>query len=222
MVAALCQGEDWAFAELLDRYHPALLRLARLYVQDRSAAEDVVQETWLGVVRGIGRFEGRSSLRTWIFRILVNRARSRRRKVDAMTFSALNDSDRDNYEPAVDPARFGENGHWLVPPCSSDDMPEERLLADEMSRRVRRAVLALPPNQREVVTLRDVEGLTAAEVCGLLELGESNQRVLLHRGRSRVRAALEQYITEEHTLHTSTSRGGHRVGQARLHSRPSL
>src|SRR5918911_4984033 len=198
LLAALRDGDEAAFAELVDRYHAALLRLARLYVSD-AAAEDVVQETWLGLLRGLDRFEGRASLKTWLFHVLVNRARTRAvRDGRTRPLSAIVHLETDTVEPAVDPARFRPAddqwpGHWLLPP-SPDDLPEQRLLAHELRERVRAAVAALPPAQREVVTLRDIEGWTSDEVCQLLELSDANQRVLLHRGRSKVRNALETYL----------------------------
>jgi RNA polymerase sigma-70 factor (ECF subfamily) len=205
LVAALRAGDEAAFVRLVDRYHGSLLRLARLYVAP-AAAEDVVQETWLGVLRALDRFEGRASLKTWLFRILVNRARTRAAR-DARTipFSRLVQLETETTESAVDPARFLSAddpcwpGHWLLPP-SAEELPEQRLLAGELRERVRAAVAALPPAQREVVTLHDVEGWTAHEVCRLLGLSDANQRVLLHRGRSKVRAALESYLVGERCL----------------------
>jgi RNA polymerase sigma-70 factor (ECF subfamily) len=200
LVDALRGGDEAAFITLVERYQAPLVRLARLYVHDRAAAEDVVQETWLAVVRGIERFEGRAALKTWLFRILINRARTRASR-DAQSFSLASLPDPEAFsEPAVPPARFRPSddprwpGHWLVAP-SADDLPEERLLADELVGRVRAAVAELPPTQRAVVTLRDIEGLSSTEVCQLLDLTEANQRVLLHRGRSRVRAGLEEYLS---------------------------
>jgi RNA polymerase sigma-70 factor (ECF subfamily) len=201
-VAALRQGDEAAFARLVESYHASLLRLARLYVTD-AAAEDVVQETWLGLLRGLDRFEGRAALKTWLFRILVNRARTRAaRDGRTVPFSTLVDLETETVEPAVDPARFRSAddprwpGHWLLPPAA-DDLPEHRLLAGELTERVRAAVVALPPAQREVVTLRDIQGLSGDEVCRLLDLSDGNQRVLLHRGRSKVRAALERYAADQ-------------------------
>jgi RNA polymerase sigma-70 factor, ECF subfamily len=203
LVQSLRDGDEAAFEELVGRYHAALVRLALVYVRDRGAAEDVAQETWLGLLRGLDRFEGRASLKTWLFRVLANRARSRAvRDGRAIPFSLLVDQETDAAEPAVDPARFLPTndprwpGHWLLPPAA-DDLPENRLLAGELAERVRAAVAALPPAQREVVTLRDIDGWAADEVCRLLELSDANQRVLLHRGRSKVRAALEAYLAGE-------------------------
>ena len=213
LVDALRGGDESAFVTLLERYQSALIRLALLYVHDRATAEDVVQETWLAVLRGIERFEGRATLKTWLFRILANRARTRAGR-DAQTLSlrSLPGPDAEAFgEPAVPPTRFRPAddprwpGHWLVAP-SADDLPEERLLADELLDRVRAAVAELPPTHRAVVTLRDIEGLTSAEVCQLLELTEANQRVLLHRGRSRVRAALEDYLSGQRMAGHARSR----------------
>jgi RNA polymerase sigma-70 factor (ECF subfamily) len=202
LVEALRGGDETAFITLVERYQSALIRLAQVYVHDKAAAEDVVQETWLAVVRGIERFEGRAALKTWLFRILVNRARTRAaRDAQSLSFASLAGADAELFsEPAVPPARFRAAddplwpGHWLIAP-SADDLPEDRLLADELLERVRAAVAELPPTQQAVVTLRDIDGLSSTEVCQLLGLTEANQRVLLHRGRSRVRAALEEYLS---------------------------
>jgi RNA polymerase sigma-70 factor, ECF subfamily len=197
LVAALRAGDEQAFASLLDRYYDAMLRVARTFVATREAAEDVVQETFLAVVQGIDRFEERSSLRTWMFRILVNRGRSRgERESRTRPFSSLaNELDTD--DPAVDPDRFLSGGRWTgfwSAPPSAADLPEARVLAREAHDELLRTIEALPPNQRAVITLRDVHGLTAAEVCELLDLSEANQRVLLHRARSKTRAAVEQHL----------------------------
>jgi RNA polymerase sigma-70 factor (ECF subfamily) len=197
LVAALRSGDELAFADLVERLHHSLVRLARLYVAD-SAAEDVAQETWLALLRGLDGFEGRASLKTWLFRVLVNRARTRAaREARTIAFSSLVNAETETFEPAVSPDRFrgAEDrwpGHWLVRPVSA--LPEQQLLADELHAHVRAAVAQLPPAQREVVTLRDIDGFAADEVCQLLELTDANQRVLLHRGRSKVRAALEEYV----------------------------
>ena len=201
LITALRDGDEAAFAHLVDRYHAALVRLARLYVSD-AAAEDVAQETWLGFLRGLSRFEGRASLKTWLFRIVVNRARTRAvRDGRTIPLSTLG-RETESVEPAVDPARFRAAddprwpGHWLVAPLT-DDLPEQRFLTGELNDQVRRAVATLPPAQRQVVTLRDIQGFSSDEVCGLLHLTDANQRVLLHRGRSKVRAALEAYCAAE-------------------------
>jgi RNA polymerase sigma-70 factor (ECF subfamily) len=197
LIVALRDGDEAAFALLVDRYHAALVRLARLYVSD-ATAEDVVQETWLGFLRGLSRFEGRASLKTWLFRILMNRARTRAaRDGRSIPLSTLG-LEAEAFEPAVDPARFRPAddprwpGHWLVAP-STDDLPEQRVLTGELNDQVRTAVATLPPAQRQVVMLRDMHGFSSDEVCHLLRLTDANQRVLLHRGRSKVRAALEAY-----------------------------
>ena len=206
LLQALRGGDEAAFETLVDRYHAALVRLALVYVQDRAAAEDVAQETWLGLLRGLDRFEGRASLKTWLFRVLVNRARTRAvRDGRSVSFSALAALETQGSEPAVDPARFRSAddprwpGHWLLPP-RPEHLPEDQLLAGELSERLHGAVAALPPAQRAVVTLRDIQGWPAEEVCRLLELSEANQRVLLHRGRSNLRAALEAYLAHERPL----------------------
>jgi RNA polymerase sigma-70 factor (ECF subfamily) len=169
-----------------------------MYV-DPAAVEDVVQDTWIGVLRGLSSFQGRASFKTWLFRILVNRARTRAvRNARSIPLSSFVQDELESQEYAVDPARFQSAhgpypGHWLLKP-SADDLPEERLLAGELDDIVRRALETLPAAQSEVVRLRDVEGLSSEEVCQLLCLSEGNQRVLLHRGRSRIRAALEAYM----------------------------
>jgi RNA polymerase sigma-70 factor, ECF subfamily len=190
-------GRESAFAALVQEYHPSILRVARLYVSSPATAEEVAQETWLAVLNGIDRFEGRSTLKTWIFRILTNIARTRgRRDARSVPFSSLGE---DTGEPAVDPERFapaGERwgGHWKSYPDRWDTLPEERLVGAETRARVQRAIDRLPVMQRQVITLRDVEGWEPEEVCSALEISETNQRVLLHRARSKVRQALEAYL----------------------------
>jgi RNA polymerase sigma-70 factor, ECF subfamily len=181
----LRSGDEQAFVLLVQRYRESMLRVACCYVPGQAVAEEVVQDTWLAVLRGLRAFEGRSSVRTWLFRILVNRARTtgeRERRSIAIG---------DDLEPAVDQARFGPAGQWTEPPAHWLDQLEDRLAAEKMAGRVRTAILDLPGRQREVVTLRDVEGLSSDEVCSVLEISEANQRVLLHRGRSRLRQVLE-------------------------------
>lgn len=202
LVRALRAGDERAFAELIDRLGPALLRLARFYVRDRAVAEEVVQETWLSVLEGIERFEGRSSLKTWVFRILANRAKTRaEREARTVPMSALAGAAPDD-EPSVEPERFRSTddrwaGHWASPPVSWSALPENRLLSKETINCIRSLIAALPPAQREVIALRDVEGWPSDEVCALLGLSEVNQRVLLHRARSKVRAGLERYLADE-------------------------
>jgi RNA polymerase sigma-70 factor, ECF subfamily len=194
VVAALRRRDEAAFAALLDAWGPSMLRIATSRVPSRAIAEEVVSDTWLAVLEGIDRFEGRSSLKTWVFRILVNTAISRARKeVRSIPASSLGSDDEDA-GPTIDPARFDGGGAWSVPPASWESIPEERLLGREARDVVDRAIAALPPRQAQVVTLRDVEGWDAAEVADALEVSEANQRVLLHRGRAKVRAALAAYL----------------------------
>lgn len=195
LLDALRAGDEAAFETLIARYHGSLLRLAQLYVPSRAVAEDVVQETWLGVLSGLSRFEGRSSLKTWIFHILLNRARTRgQRESRSLPFSSVWDPQSEPGEPSVDPAQFDGTGWWGPHPQAWSYVPEERLLADETRAMIQRAIEQLPPSQREVITLRDVEGWSSEEVCNSLNVSETNQRVLLHRARSKVRRALEQYL----------------------------
>jgi RNA polymerase sigma-70 factor (ECF subfamily) len=202
LVVRLRAGDEDAFAELIDRYGVSMLRVARLYVRDRAVAEEVVQETWLAVLNGIERFEGRSSLKTWLFRILSNRAKTRgEREGRSVPFSAIvaTDAAADG-EASVDADRFqGADApqwpyHWSAPPRS---WTHEKVLERETLGVVRDAISELPDTQREVIRLRDVEGWSADEVAEALEISDVNQRVLLHRARSRVRAALEGYLNPE-------------------------
>jgi RNA polymerase sigma-70 factor (ECF subfamily) len=201
-VEALLAGDEAAFVSLVDAYGPAMLRLAQMYVRTRAVAEEVVQEAWLGVLNGLKRFEGRSSLKTWIFRILTNVAKTRgEREGRSVPFSALGGDGDESDGPAVDPDRFFPPGHesggaWQYPPRSIGEVPEERLLSQETLDVIERAIDELPPAQRAVITMRDTEGLSSDEVCNVLDLTETNQRVLLHRARSKVRRALEGYLGE--------------------------
>ena len=180
--------------ELIRALNPSLLRVARMFVPTSALAEDVVQETWLAVLNGIDRFEGRSSLKTWIFRILTNTAKTRgERERRSVPFSTL-DTEEGGFEPAVERSRFTGTGHWAVLPRA---WPEDKLLASETRSVIEQAIDRLPPSQRTVITLRDVDGWTADEVCNALELSKTNQRVLLHRARAKVRRELEQYLSEE-------------------------
>ena len=201
LVEALRRGDEAAFGWLLDRYHASLTRLARSYVATDAAADEVVQETWLAVITGIDRFEQRSSVKTWLHRIVANRARTKGvREHRSVPFASLAD-EVETAEPAVDPSRFRASGRragaWSPPPTPWDDQPEARLLGAETSAVIDAAIAALPPNQQRVMTLRDLEGFTAAEVCNALELSETNQRVLLHRARAKVRRALEAHFEDE-------------------------
>jgi RNA polymerase sigma-70 factor (ECF subfamily) len=193
LLKALREGDESAFASLLGTYHSGLVNLAMVYVRNRAVAEEVVQEAWLGVIRGLERFEGRSSLKTWIFRIVANIAKTRSaREGRSIPFSALGDSEEG---PSVDPRRFGPDDHWSSSsPASWETIPEERLQAKETLARIQEAIERLPASQRAVVTLRDVQGWSSEEVCELLGISEGNQRVLLHRARTKVRGALEQHL----------------------------
>jgi RNA polymerase sigma-70 factor, ECF subfamily len=204
LLAALRAGDEAAFLQMVDRYHASLLRLALMYVSNRQVAEEVVQETWLAVLLGLKQFEGRSALKTWIVRILLNKAKTRaQREGRSVPFSSLPALDLESDEPSVEPERFYSADHpqwpgnWAAPPHTWESVPEQRLLARETRRRLREAIAALPAQQQEVILLRDIEGWTAAEVCNTLALSETNQRVLLHRARSKVRRALERYLDEE-------------------------
>lgn len=196
LVAGLRAREEWAFAELVERYGAAFLRVAQVYVSSRAVAEEVVQDTMIGVMSGIQRFEGRSSLKTWLFRVLTNHAKTRAlREGRSIPFSSLDDS----AEPSVEPNRFLDPphrwaGHWASAPERFESLPEDRLLAGEARKVVEGAIATLPPNQRAVITLRDVEGWESSEVCGMLAVSDANQRVLLHRARAKVRQALEEYL----------------------------
>jgi RNA polymerase sigma-70 factor, ECF subfamily len=198
LVAALRAGDESAFAGLVDRYQAAFVRVALMYVRDRAVAEEVAQETWLAVLNGIDGFQARSSLKTWLFRILTNRAKTRgERERRSVPFSAIGEAD----EPSVNPDHFQVQGDqhpggWRDFPHSWEGDPEERLLAGETRRLILATIEELPPVQRAVITLRDIEGFGADDVCNVLELSDTNQRVLLHRARSRVRRALEQYLGE--------------------------
>ena len=196
LLRALRDGDERAFATLVDLHHPALVRLARTYVGSEAVAEDVVQEVWAAVVKGIDRFEGRSTLKTWLFSIVKNRAASaftrERRSVPLSALEPLDGADAtvaaERFLSSADPSL---DGAWAAPPRPWED-GARRLLALELRDDLRRALERMPPRQRLVVGLRDVEGLEAAEVCRLLDLSEENQRVLLHRGRARLRQALEE------------------------------
>jgi RNA polymerase sigma-70 factor (ECF subfamily) len=200
LLLALRRRDEQAFTTLVDRYHARLVRLASLFVANQAVAEEVAQETWIGVLQGIDRFEGRSSFRTWLFRILTNQAKRRgQREARSIPFAAFSQSDVDDGEPAVAPERFlpaGDEwaGHWVSYPQNWRELPEEEFLSHETSALVQQAIAALPLNQRMVITLRDVEGFPSAEVCNALAISETYQRVLLHRARSKVRGQLEQYL----------------------------
>jgi len=198
LIAGVRRGDEQAFAQLVDRHSRAMVRVAMAYVPGRAAAEEVVQETWIAVMRGIDGFEGRSSLKTWIFRILTNVAmRSGARERRSVPFSALARAE-DTGEPSLDPDRFLPAdhelfpGHWAVMPTRWPT-PEEGLLAGETRDVIAAAIAELPVAQRTVIALRDVEGWSSEEVREALDLSAGNQRILLHRARSRVRSAIEDY-----------------------------
>jgi RNA polymerase sigma-70 factor (ECF subfamily) len=200
-LAALRAGDEAAFRELVATHSSTLMRLALVYSPSRAVAEEAVQETWIAVLRSIDGFEGRSSLRTWICRILVNTARRRAgSEARSLPFSALGGEGEDD-SPAVDPARFLADGpyagHWISFPLNPSALPEERLLGAEVRACVQDAIRALRSPQREVFVLRDVEGWSSEEVCELLEITAGNQRVLLHRARAKVRQALEDLLGDD-------------------------
>jgi RNA polymerase sigma-70 factor (ECF subfamily) len=201
VVEAVRAGDESAIVELVRTYHRPLIRLAQTWGVSAAVAEDLVQETWLAVITGIDRFEGRSSLRTWIFRILANRTRTRAaRERRTVPLSAIVERELGGWDAAVDRARFagpGEPvplGHWTSPPPAWGSDVERRLLGHETMRVVAAALDRLPPAQRTVMTLRDVEGWPSEDVRAALGISAGNQRVLLHRARSRVRQALEDEL----------------------------
>ncbi len=195
LIAALRSGNQLAFAQLVNQYTPALLRVARGFVPNHAIAEEVVQETWIALVKGIATFEGRSSLRTWLFVVLVNIAKTRgvRERRDREALAAA-------LGPTVDPGRFHgpddpRAGSWREPPVAFPDGPEGSVLGDELRTIAQRELDKLPDRQRTVVSLRDMLGFDSAEVCAILDISPANQRVLLHRGRAAIRQVLEDYVT---------------------------
>jgi RNA polymerase sigma-70 factor, ECF subfamily len=203
LVEALRSGNESAFVSLVNMYHSLMLRLAMIFVPSETIAEEVVQETWMGVLHGLDRFEGRSSLKTWIFRILTNRAKTRaQREGRSVPFSSLPEFTTELQEPALEPERFHGSDHqqpggWVSFPRSWEEIPEERILSQETMTSIQEAIDTLPAGQREVITLRDIEGCTSEEACDLLGVSEANHRVLLHRARCKVRRALEKYFEDE-------------------------
>jgi RNA polymerase sigma-70 factor, ECF subfamily len=199
LLARLRQGDEGAFDELVTRHHGALIRMAMSYVADREIAEEVVQDTWMAVIEGLDRFEGRSSLRTWIFGIMIHKAKDRGvREKRHTTFSSFESID-DNGDEAVDPSRFHQSGewagHWAFSPQPWDDQTPEKLLASQQAvTAMHRAIEALPLTLKDVLILRDVEGVEAKEVCAILKITETNLYVRLHRARERVRQAVETYL----------------------------
>lgn len=200
LLQRLRDGDPDAFEELVDQYHAAIVRFARLYVPTQELAEDVAQETWMGVLRGLDRFEGRSTLKTWIFRIAANRAQTKgKREARSIPFAALATAEAGADEP-VDVDRFlpiddaAHPGGWTSFPSNWDEQPEGRLMSDETLRVIREAIDTLPPMQAMVITLRDIQQWSSAEVREALDITEANQRVLLHRARTKVRRVLEEYF----------------------------
>lgn len=214
LVTALRAGNEEAFLALVERYHSGLVRLAQHYVRSRAVAEEVAQDTWLAVLERIDHFEERSSLKTWLFHILTNRAKSRgEREGRTVTFTDLVAAEVGREERAVDPERFLPSGHryaghWSAAPRPWD-VPEEGLLCAEVREQIRTAMSRLNATQRQVMFMRDVEGWSATEVCEVLGISDVNQRVLLHRARSRVRASLDGYLEvtarSQHSAATSGS-----------------
>lgn len=189
LVDRLRAGDEDAFVTLVRRHHSGLIRLASSYVPNRDVAEEVVQEAWLGVVRGIEKFEGRSSLKTWLYRIVVNRARSAGVREHRETPADLTESNGPS-------ERFGSDGSWVEPPVPWTEQVDDRLTAVALNGRIRDCLDTLPDGQRQVVTLRDIDGLTPGETCAVLGISEANQRVLLHRGRARLRGLLDAEMRE--------------------------
>jgi RNA polymerase sigma-70 factor (ECF subfamily) len=201
LVQRLRNRDEAAFLEIVQRHHNSLVRLAQSFVNNRAVAEEVAQETWVAVLQGIDRFEGRSSLKTWIFQILINRSKTRGvREARSINFSAMNDTNSESGYSSVDPSRFLSSddsqhpGGWASQPQQWDMTPEQLLLSKECRTFIEQAIASLPELQKQVITLRDVQGWENEEICAVLGISETNCRVLLHRGRSRVRQALENYL----------------------------
>ena len=198
----LRQRDEMAFTQLVEQYHASLVRLARLFIRDELAAEELAQETWLAVLQGLDHFEGRSSLKTWLFSILSNKAKTRsQRENRSFIFSDFQNAAFD--VPTVASKRFKDVSagtwadHWAVEPVPWASIPEEVLLSGEIRKLISQTIAELPENQRSVITLRDLDELSSQEICNILEISETNQRVLLHRARARVRQALENYLQPE-------------------------
>lgn len=200
LLEALRRKDEQAFRDLVAQYHGMMVRIAQMYVDDRDIAEQVAQEAWLGVLRGLERFEGRSSLKTWLFTIVSNLAKTRgKREKRTIPFSFFENYDRDTDEPAVPAARFHSPDapypfHWATKPAPWNSDPVANALNSELNTFLEAAIEKLPEQQRVVITLRDIQGWTAEEVCNGLGIAETNQRVVLHRARSKVRRALEDYL----------------------------
>lgn len=201
---SLRMGDETGFTLLVEKYHSSLVRMAQLYIRDETIAEELAQETWLAVLKGLSNFEGRSSLKTWIYTILTNKAKTRsQREKRSQVFSDFEDSTSNS--PTVAPDRFNpasagkSPNHWAVDaaPSSWAGIPEERFLSMETMNLIRQTIDGLPENQRMVITLHDINELSTQEICNILEISETNQRVLLHRARAKVRQALENYLKSE-------------------------
>lgn len=202
LITGIRQGDPSAFAKVFAQYQASLLRVAMAYVRNRALAEEVVQETWAAVVKGLGGFERRSSLKTWIFRILVNQAKRYAHGEQRHRSGSSTDESASNVTPSADPSWFIDSGkwkgHWITLPANWDERtPEKVVLAKETVSFLYQCIEMLPPGQRQVIVLRDIEGLPSGDVCQILDITEANQRVLLHRARSKVRAALEQHLKGE-------------------------
>jgi RNA polymerase sigma-70 factor, ECF subfamily len=210
LLARLKEGDEAAFTTLVEHFQASMVRLASLYVHDHRLAEEVVQDTWIAVLQGIDRFEGRSALKTWLYSILINRAKTHaQREAHYVTAGDLMSDDDANDEPTIDPSRFLGSahegaGHWATLPANWEHVPEVRLLSQEVRQVIQTAINALPAMQRQVITLRDVEELDAEQACALLKLTEGNQRVLLHRARAAVRQTLDTYL-DQHSHEFVTS-----------------
>lgn len=199
MIRRLLAGDETAFEWLVTTYHSSLVRLARLFLTEPSAIDEVIQETWIAVLRGLKGFEGRSSLKTWLSRILANKAKSytRRQRLE------LSFEEADDDGPTVSPERFygadagDKNGEWRLPPIRWENIPEQNLLSQEILATIQRAIEGLSPYQRLVITLRDIYQFSTDEICDLMGISSSNQRVLLHRARAKVRQALEDYWRDD-------------------------
>lgn len=202
VIKGLQEGNERIFEMVVDRYSGSLLRLALAYVPSRAVAEEVVQETWLGVFEGIGRFEGRSSFQTWLFRILSNRAKTRGVRESRYESMGLGTADDPDEGPPLESSLFVTEGsgagHWKVPPQDWEpDTPERALLSKECRETIEGAIAALPSMQRQVMTLRDLEGVSSEDICNIVGISETNQRVLLHRARNKVRRLLNRYMGHE-------------------------
>jgi RNA polymerase sigma-70 factor, ECF subfamily len=188
----ICDGNDDAFTALVERYHAAMVRVARANTNSEALAEEAVQEAWIAILRGYRKFEHRSSLKTWMFRIVINRARTHAEN------EHRGDWLRELNEPSIDERRFDPSGHWVIPTRSWT--PEEHCLAGELRQHIDAVIARLPQMQRQVIALRDIYGWSAEEVCGLYDISDSNQRILLHRARAKVRQALEEILGVEERL----------------------